>query len=132
MSRRPDVSVKVILRARGKVLMLRRDDGTHDFPGGRLEWGESPEQAAKRELLEELNYTLPATPQFLDIYNYISKDSSRHSVFLHYFLSLDGTPDLQTTEEESDAEVVWLSKDEMCIVVSDPAFINRIYSASLT
>jgi 8-oxo-dGTP diphosphatase len=43
----------------GRLLVTRRLDGTHlaghwEFPGGKCEPGESPEQCLARELLEEL------------------------------------------------------------------------------
>lgn len=50
---------KGILLSGGKALVLRRDDndeiggGTWEFPGGNIEFGESPEEALKREYLEE-------------------------------------------------------------------------------
>lgn len=44
---------------RGRVLLTQRPGGTHlagswEFPGGKLEAGESPEEALARELFEEL------------------------------------------------------------------------------
>lgn len=40
--------------AQGRVLLEKRtDDGTYCVPGGSMELGETPEEAAKRELFEE-------------------------------------------------------------------------------
>ncbi len=53
-----DVTAAVI-RENGKVLIAQRAPGEHletfwEFPGGKIEKGETPEQSLKRELLEEL------------------------------------------------------------------------------
>ena len=128
MKRRPDISVKLVLRARGRVFMLHRMSGSWEFPGGRLEWGETPEDAIKRELIEELDYTVPGTPTFISLYNYIAKNGSRHSVILHYFLSLQQMPQLHTTAAEPDAEAVWLTRLELEGVIPSPKFIDEIYA----
>lgn len=57
MSERVEVALAVALRS-GKVLVARRREGSHmeglwEFPGGKIESGESPGEAASRELLEE-------------------------------------------------------------------------------
>jgi 8-oxo-dGTP diphosphatase len=49
-----------ILRQNGLVLIARRRPGKHmagkwEFPGGKIEPGESPEQSLARELAEELD-----------------------------------------------------------------------------
>lgn len=41
----------------GKLLLLQRPDGKWDLPGGHTEAGESLEQPASRELLEETGFT---------------------------------------------------------------------------
>ena len=52
-------SVSSVLLKDGKVLMLKRPEGCHSFPGmwslvsGKIEPGETPEQAARREIVEE-------------------------------------------------------------------------------
>ena len=51
--------VAAIIRRNGSILACRRRDdqdhpGKWEFPGGKLEPGESPPQALRRELLEEL------------------------------------------------------------------------------
>lgn len=54
---RPGVGIGVIILRDGKVLLGRRKSshgaGTWSFPGGHLELGESPEECARREVLEE-------------------------------------------------------------------------------
>lgn len=54
------VAIAVVRNDEGKVLLQKRidpkfpdADGKWEFPGGRLEFGESPEDAARREVKEE-------------------------------------------------------------------------------
>ena len=59
-----EVAAGIIRRADGRVLICRRGEGRHhahlwEFPGGKLEAGESAEVCLARELMEELS--LPVT-----------------------------------------------------------------------
>ncbi len=63
--RRVDVAVGVLIRADGSFLLTSRPDGKvyagyWEFPGGKLEPGESVEQALRRELQEEIGITIGA------------------------------------------------------------------------
>ncbi len=58
-----DVAVGVLLQADGRFLLTSRPEGKvyagyWEFPGGKLEAGESVEQALRRELHEELGITI--------------------------------------------------------------------------
>jgi len=56
-----EIALAIVVRD-GKVLVARRADdrhlgGTWEFPGGKIEDGEEPEAAARRELREETGLT---------------------------------------------------------------------------
>jgi 8-oxo-dGTP diphosphatase len=60
-----DVAVGVLLRADGSFLLTSRPPGKvyagyWEFPGGKLEAGETVEQALRRELQEEIGITIGA------------------------------------------------------------------------
>ncbi len=60
-----DVAVGVLIDADGAFLLTSRPDGKvysgyWEFPGGKLERGESVEQALRRELQEEIGVTIAA------------------------------------------------------------------------
>jgi uncharacterized protein len=50
-----ELNVYAVLRdSRGRILVMkRREPKVWEFPGGGVEWGESPEKAVRREVLEE-------------------------------------------------------------------------------
>lgn len=66
------VAAAVITDARGRILLARRTDGRDlaglwEFPGGKCEAGESPEQALVRELQEELGITVQVGPPLISV-----------------------------------------------------------------
>ena len=55
------IVVGVAVRREGRVLAARRADGGWEFPGGKVEPGETPEAAAVREIAEELGCAVRLT-----------------------------------------------------------------------
>ncbi len=89
------VAVGVIL-VDGKVLLAKRADHQHqgglwEFPGGKVESGESVESALSRELLEEIGITIDGCEPLIDI----AHDYGDKRVLLdtHVVRSFSGTPE---------------------------------------
>ena len=62
-----EVAVGILLRADGAMLLSTRPPGKPyagywEFPGGKLEAGETVEQALRREPVSYTHLTLPTTP----------------------------------------------------------------------
>jgi len=61
-----EVAVGILIRHDGALLLSTRPEGKPypgfwEFPGGKLEAGETVEQALRRELIEELGITIADT-----------------------------------------------------------------------
>ena len=76
-ARRPvDVAVGVLIQSDGRFLLTSRPAGKvyagyWEFPGGKLEAGETVEQALRRELHEELGITIgAAAPWQVEVMDY--------------------------------------------------------------
>jgi len=125
--RKTDVAVKIIFRLKNKALIMRHRNGIFDFPGGRIEFGESPLAALKRELKEELNYSLTKKPKFFNIWTYLSKNKKRHSIFLTYVLRVSKKPKMRSSEK---ADLLWLTKKEFLNrgVIKNIKFVQAIFS----
>jgi len=131
MKKYPIVAVAIILRHKDKMLILRHKNGAMKFPGGKMEWGESILRALYRELKEELNYSLKKEPELFSVFNYISKDKKRHTVFIDYIYPLNKKPKLSSPEK---LEILWLTEKELISknIIKDEKFLDKIFKWKLT
>lgn len=85
--RRPKVGLSVFIRKDGKVLLMLRKgshgSGTWAPPGGHLEYGESWEECAKREILEEVGVETSVL-RFITATNDIFGDEGKHYITLFF------------------------------------------------
>jgi 8-oxo-dGTP diphosphatase len=99
-----DVAVGVLIRPNGEFLLTSRPvgkvyEGYWEFPGGKLELGETVAQALARELHEELGITIgPAIPWKTEIVDY-----PHALVRLNFCKVFDWTGVLQMREAQSYA-----------------------------
>lgn len=112
-------SVKALLRHEGKFLMLKEvlhKGDIWDLPGGKIEYGEAPEEALHREVKEELGLEIEIE-RSVGVWYFFSQNS-RHQVICHTFLGdVKGELQIDTShnpaEDEHFSELKWLSLDEM-------------------
>jgi len=102
-----------ILIYQGKILCMQRGKGkysytdyTYEFPGGKIETGESKEEALIREIHEELNISLD-NYVFFDQVSYTYPD---FSVTLYFFLCHLKSPEFTQKEHINH---IWLSSDTL-------------------
>lgn len=126
MKKYPNVAVKVIFRYKDEILLLKHPNGAFGFPGGRVEWRESPLEALNRELKEELNFSLEKEPRLFDIWNYVSKDKRHHTVFINFIHKLKNKPKLSSLEGD---QILWLTKKEINSknIIKERKFLDKIF-----
>ncbi len=110
MSRIVQVTAAILTKA-GRVLIARRGPGSHqagkwEFPGGKIEAGETPEACLKREMMEEFNIDV-SVAEFLgtSVYHY-----DHISIELMAFRTRWIGGDLMASEH---AAIAWVNVNEL-------------------
>ncbi|TWC83790.1 MULTISPECIES: NUDIX hydrolase [Rhizobium/Agrobacterium group] len=104
------IAAAVLLNARRQMLVVRKR-GTTQFmqPGGKIDPGETPEQALHRELAEEIGLTLPENAaRYEGIFREEAANETGAEVVAHAFvaqLNIDVIPQAEIEE------VRWLDLD---------------------
>ncbi|HZS79285.1 MAG TPA: NUDIX domain-containing protein [Ktedonobacteraceae bacterium] len=112
---RPQVGIGVIVTKGNQVLLLRRHgshgNGTWSPPGGHLEYGESLEACAIREVKEEVGVTITDIA-FRAVTNDLFETETKHYVTIWLEgIYVSGEPTIQAPDEMSD--VGWFSWDAL-------------------
>ena len=123
MARQIRVVGAVILRD-GLVLCAQRGPagalpGLWEFPGGKIEDGESPETALKREINEELRCEVQVESEITTTSH--EYDFGVVTLTTFYCTLISGTP--QATEH---ADIAWLSPQDLSSVEWAPADIPTV------
>ena len=113
-----------ILRRNDKILICRRGPGGScgylwEFPGGKIEAGETPEQAVVREIKEELD----ATVKVGDLIDTIEYDYPAFHLSMDCFWCEVVSGELKLLEAEAAR---WLTKEELDSVAWLPADVTLI------
>ena len=108
---RQKISLAVIINSQGKILLSQRKKGIHleslwEFPGGKLNSGESFKQALRREIKEELNINLGECKKLID-FNYCYPDRE-----LHFQVFIVPVKDLVIHHAEKQ-NIRWIEKSKL-------------------
>jgi len=89
-------SVILVIRCQGKFLLVQRSENDEIFPGfwqnmgGKIEIGETVENAIAREMEEEVGLKLESMPIFLHSYSWKKDDDSPTKLGLIFLIDLKG------------------------------------------
>lgn len=119
-------SVTGIVIREGKVLLARHTYGGGKglliVPGGYMEYGEMPQEAVKRELLEETGVTVE--PKKLLAMRFGKKDW--YAAFLAEYIS-----GVAVSDGDENSEVIWLDIDEALIREDVPGLTKQLIRCAL-
>lgn len=119
----------------GKVLLIRRSRlerssaGYWEFPKGRVEFGEHPETALKREFMEETGLRIDVGPIYR-IYSHTYSSSSRpglkiHLVEIEYLVDLADGENLDNLKLDPKEHDSWRLVDRSLADKLDPIYDDK-------
>jgi 8-oxo-dGTP diphosphatase len=110
--------VAAIIQKGDKIFATQRGYGEWkdwwEFPGGKMEQGETPEEALKREICEELSAEINVD----ELFSTVDYDYPKFHLTMHCYLCTLLTDAMHLNEHESAR---WLAKDELDSVKWLPA-----------
>lgn len=125
MTKIVEVAVAILQKENGEFLMASRPSGKGwagwwEFPGGKIEANESPEQALTRELQEELGVTPTKIQSWTKRqYDYpATHDAEARTVLLNFYFVLDWLGELTPLEGQS---LAWQSAGNLTVSPVLPA-----------
>ena len=106
-----------IVKRKTRYLFIERH-GLWDIPKGKMEDGESPGEAAVREIEEECGINAPKIERLIGITYHTYEFKGRPTLKKNwwYALSYNGPKELVPQTEEAITQAVWLSKKEWATV----------------
>lgn len=123
--------VAAIIMNHNKILCVQRGENKldyiskkYEFPGGKMELGETREQTIKREILEELHLEIDVKEEFLTI----SHEYPDFKITMHSFICNCKNINLTLTEH---IDFKWLLKSELPILdwaAADLPIVEKLIS----
>lgn len=121
----------VVVDDGGRMLLVRRGRepaaGTWSVPGGRVEVGESDEEATRREVLEETALPVDVGP----LVGTVERDAPGGDVYVirDYLCAVAPDADLYAVRAGDDAaDVGWFSLEESRAVATAPGLLEALES----
>ncbi|MDD4333220.1 MAG: NUDIX hydrolase [Patescibacteria group bacterium] len=106
------ISVTAFILFNNKVLILKRSKqekflpNYYEMPGGKVEFGESPDMALIREIKEETNLSIEIIKPY-SFFSYISDNNQRHTVDIQFITKIKSNEaDVKLSNSHDDYKLI--------------------------
>ncbi len=129
----PDWAAVICIREDGLYVLVDQyrygiGRSSLEFASGAIDPGESPEEGARRELLEETGYAASE----LEYLGAFAPDPSKHTNFAHLFVATGATQVAEPNPDPGeDLHVALLSKSELDSAIASGRLIHGIHLAAM-
>lgn len=129
----PKVAVVAFLRQDDRILLVRRGvdpgKGLWAFPAGFVDAGESPEEATRREVLEETNLAVGGL-RLLDVFSRDAHDGGTADIIIAYAAE---TVDGKLRPDDDVEAAAWFDKDHLppLVFATTESLIRRWLAGAL-
>lgn len=105
-------TTKAIFNRDNKILFVKDPKGVWELPGGRIEHGENPKEALKREIEEELGWKDVKVNNIIDSWSFQSQanNTDYHFIILTYACTSD---EKVIKEDDEYTEYKWIPIPEV-------------------
>lgn len=124
------IGVKAIIEKDNKILLIKRSskyeelENAWDIPGGRLDFGEEPEDGLRREIFEETGLVLDQIKQILDATT-VFKNEEKQIVRITYLCSVKETDQTEKISDEHTS-LEWIPKEKLKTLVMKDTILKKV------
>ena len=122
----PRVAVGAVVFKEGRILLVRRGkapaEGMWSIPGGSVNLGESLQQAAEREIIEETGVTIKARREPILTFDVVRRDDNGRIRFHYVIVDFEAEWISGEPRAGDDAvEALWVRSEELEALAVSPA-----------
>lgn len=112
------ITTKALFYQDGKILFVKDTKGKWEMPSGKIEPGETPEQAIKREIKEELGFSKVEIGNIINVWlfktSFYKKD---HQYYILVYECFTNETEIKLSDEH--IEYKWVLLDEVDDLIMD-------------
>jgi 8-oxo-dGTP diphosphatase len=117
MTKFQKIVVTALITHKNKCLIIRRAShetflpGYYELPSGKVDFGEDPQVALKREVSEETNLEIEVLQPY-HYFSYLIDNKNRHNVEVFFLAQLNSDPsDIKLSPDHDDHQ--WITMDQL-------------------